>query len=88
MAPRRDSPSSSSRHDRGTGRHDRGTAREPQVKRRSWLRLPPLPSRRGLALAGSGVVGLVAAGWLLGLVWPLKDRSAPSRQEITAATLA
>ncbi|MEB3170846.1 MAG: LCP family protein [Synechococcaceae cyanobacterium] len=81
MAPRRDSRPSARRP-------DRGTARQPQAKRRGWLRRPPLPSRRGLALAGSAAVGLIGAGWLLGLVWPLKDRSAPPRQEITAATLA
>jgi hypothetical protein len=31
---------------------------------------------------------MVGASWLLGLVWPLKDRATPPRQEITAATLA
>jgi LCP family protein required for cell wall assembly len=55
---------------------------------RRWLRLPPPPSRRSLALASCTVGGALVAGWLLGLVWPLRDRAAPPRQEITAATLA
>ncbi|MEB3255693.1 MAG: LCP family protein [Synechococcaceae cyanobacterium] len=77
MAPRRDpSPSPRRRHGPGRG----GTGRR--------LPLPSLPSRRSLALAGCTVGSAVLAGWLLGLVWPLKDRAAPQRQEITAATLA
>lgn len=88
MAPRRDSRPSSRRPDRGSGRPSRGSGREPQAKGRRWLRLPPLPSLRSVVLAGSAGVGLLGAVWLLGLVWPLKDRSAPERQEITAATLA
>ncbi len=50
-------------------------------------RLAP-PSPRHLALAGSALVGALGAAWLLGLIWPLNDRSAAPRQEITAATLA
>jgi anionic cell wall polymer biosynthesis LytR-Cps2A-Psr (LCP) family protein len=52
------------------------------------LRRPRLPSRRSLRLGASAVVGAMAAAWLLGLAWPLKDRSSAPRQEITPATLA
>jgi LCP family protein required for cell wall assembly len=36
----------------------------------------------------SSLAGVVGASWLLGLLWPLKDRSALPREEITAASLA
>ena len=98
MAPRRDSRPSSRRPDQGAGRRTRRAAegaggarvsgRESASEQRPWPRLPAPPSIRSLALAGSALVGMVGAGWLLGLVWPLKDRSAAPRQEITAATLA
>jgi len=81
MAPRRDSRPSSRRP-------DRRSSREPRGNRRSQPWRLPLPSRSSLALAGSALVGMVGASWLLGLVWPLKDRATPPRQEITAATLA
>ncbi|MFN9619714.1 MAG: LCP family protein [Synechococcaceae cyanobacterium] len=89
MAPRRDSSPSPRR--RGGRRSPKGSERtsgDGGTRGRRWLRLPSPPSRRSLALAGTTVGGAVVAGWLLGLVWPLKDRAAPPRQEITAATLA
>lgn len=77
MSRRRDSRPSSRRPPQGT-------------RRLARLRLPRLrlPSRRSLRLGTSALVGAVAAAWLLSLAWPLKDRSAAPRQEITPATLA
>lgn len=95
MPPRRDSRSSSRRSSRNPGGRARRGGQDPSTltsttasRGRGRLQLPQLPSRRGLVLVGSTLVGVVAASWLLGLFWPLKDRSATSRQEITAATLA
>ncbi|MFM7732292.1 MAG: LCP family protein [Cyanobium sp.] len=77
MSRRRDSRPSSRLPPQGT-------------RRRARLRLPRLrlPSRRSIRLGTSALVGAVAAAWLLSLAWPLKDRSAAPRQEITPATLA
>jgi LCP family protein required for cell wall assembly len=93
MSRRRDSRPSSRRPPQGSRRRaERGAADGPvsDAPAQARLRLPRLrlPSRRSLRLGASAVVGAMAAAWLLGLAWPLKDRSAAPRQEITAATLA
>lgn len=88
MPRRRDSRSPSRRPPQGSSRRTEGQ-RLPQLAL-SQLAVPRLrlPSRRGLRLGASALVGAVGAAWLLGLAWPLKDRVSAPRQEITAATLA
>jgi LCP family protein required for cell wall assembly len=83
MPRRRDSRSPSRRPPQGSSRRAEGL----RLPRLALPRLR-LPSRRNLRLGASALVGAVAATWLLGLAWPLKDRVSASRQEITAATLA
>jgi LCP family protein required for cell wall assembly len=39
-------------------------------------------------MVGAALAGAIGTSWLMGWVWPLKDRSAAPHREITAATLA